>query len=96
VTDILSNRLQLISARTVAFLDAESLDHREAKEALFRDGEGFILYLSDGDMFGGGRATQEQVPPPRASCKERLLSLSTREALLWLNESQTELGSFWG
>jgi hypothetical protein len=82
VTDIPSNRLQLISARTVPFLDAESLDSREAKEPLFRDGEDFILYLSDG--------------APRSSYKERLLSLSTREALLWLNESQTELGSFWG
>jgi len=73
--------MQLICTRTIPALDAASLESRDAKEALFRDGDRFVLYLSDG------------APPPH--CRERLVPLGCREALLWLNESQTEAGSFW-
>ena len=77
----LPSNLQLIGTRRVPCLDSESLEHRQAKEALFRDGKRYVLYLSDG--------------APHASCKERLITLSSREALLWLNEDQAEAGSFW-
>jgi hypothetical protein len=41
----------------------------------------FILYLSDGR------------PAPLA--EERVINLSAREALIWLNEGVEEAGSFW-
>jgi hypothetical protein len=74
-------KMELLIKRTIPVLDVESLEYREAKEALFRDGNRFILYLSDG------------LPPPRGN--ERLIALSSRDALLWLNENQVEAGSFW-
>ena len=78
---ILPNEMQLICTRIIPALDAVSLESLNAKEALFRNGEHFVLYLSDG------------ATPPL--CRERLISLGPREALLWLNENQTEAGSFW-
>jgi hypothetical protein len=81
MSTVLPNKMQLICTRTISALDLDSLESREAKEALFRDGNCFVLYLSDG--------------APRPSCRERLISLSSREALLWLNENQAEAGSFW-
>ena len=74
-------KMELLIKRSIPVLDVVSLEYREAKEALFRDGNRFILYLSDG------------LPPPR--CNERLIPLSSRDALLWLNENQVEAGSFW-
>jgi hypothetical protein len=73
--------MELICARTIAALDANSLECNEAKEALFRSGNRFVLYLSDG----------RQAP----SRRERLIVIGPREALLWLNENQEEAGSFW-
>jgi hypothetical protein len=81
VIAISASDIQLVCMRSIPALDTESLECRDAKEALFRGGNRFVLYLSDG------------APPP--SRKERIVSLSSREALLWLNESQTEAGSFW-
>jgi hypothetical protein len=76
-----NNSLRLICTRRVPCLDSDSLKRRQAKEALFRDGNRYVLYLTDG--------------APHPSCKERVISLTLREALLWLNESQNEAGSFW-
>jgi hypothetical protein len=73
--------MQLISSRTIPFLDSQSLAPRQAKEALFRSPNGFVLYLSDG------------APQPRL--KEKVIHLDTREALLWLGEDPDEPGSFW-
>lgn len=74
--------MQLVSSRTVSFIDIPSLAICQAKEALFHDeGKGFILYLS-----GGRRASASE---------ERLLFLELREALVWLNEPPEEQGSFW-
>jgi hypothetical protein len=73
--------MRLICTRSAPALDSESLECRQAKEALFRDGNCYVLYLSNG------------APPP--SRRERLISLSSREALLWLNENQVKAGSFW-
>ena len=67
---ITPNDMQLVCSRTIPVLDTESLECREAKEALFRNGERFVLYLSE-------------------------ILLSSREALLWLNENQADEGSFW-
>jgi hypothetical protein len=79
LNSMLPSNMRLICARSVPAIDADSLECREAKEALFRQGDGFLLYLSDG------------APHSR----ERLLSLGCREALIWLNESEQDGGSFW-
>jgi hypothetical protein len=74
--------MELIYSRTVPAIDAESLLPCEAKEVLFRDRYGFLLYL-----------TKEVSLAP---LEERLFRLGTREALVWLNEAPQEQGSFWG
>ena len=73
--------MRLICTRSLPALDAQSLEVREAKEALFRKDDSFVLYMCDG------------APPP--SHNERLILLSSREALLWLNQREAEAGSFW-
>jgi len=81
VSAMLQN-MELIVQRSLPTLDVESLECCEAKEALFRSKDGFLLYLTDG------------TPPPLG--RERVVPLSLRQALLWLNENQLyEAGSFW-
>ena len=73
--------MQLICSRTIPSLDAASLVPTEAREALFRVDDGFLLYLSDGATV--------------AESEERVVKLSLREALVWLNEEPQDAGSFW-
>ena len=74
--------MQLISSRTIPFLDAGSLRNGQAQEALFRNDDGrFILYMTDGRQ-------------PSLS-EERVIFLELREALIWLNERDQEQGAFW-
>ena len=74
--------MQMISSRIIPFLDAQSLAPGHAREVLFRDErKGFILYLSDG------------VSP--SATEERIVRLEIREALIWLNETSQDEGSFW-
>lgn len=73
--------MQLVSSRIVRFIDSVSLEAGRAREVLFRNSSGFILYLSDDD--------HSSVP------EERLISLELREALIWLNEGYSDQGSFW-
>jgi hypothetical protein len=73
--------LQLVSSRIVRFIDSESLEASSAREVLFRNNSGFILYLSDDDY--------------SSAPQERLISLELREALIWLNEDYPDQGSFW-
>jgi hypothetical protein len=74
--------MQMISSRAVPFLDAQSLAPGQAREALFRDGDGgFLLYLCDGE--------------PWSATEERVIFLGSREALIWLNEPPQDQGSFW-
>jgi hypothetical protein len=74
--------MQLISSRNVPFIDSQTLELGHAKEALFRDkARGFILYLSNGQ--------------PSSNSDERVVFLSLREALIWLNEPSEDWGSFW-
>jgi hypothetical protein len=74
--------MELICSRTIPAIDTESLLPCEAREALFRDRHGFLLYL-----------TKEVSSAP---IEERLLRLGARDALVWLNEGPQEQGSFWG
>jgi hypothetical protein len=74
--------MQMISSRAVSFIDVQSLAPGLAREALFRDDTGtFFLYLCDGE--------------PSSATEERVIPLHLREALLWLNESTQDQGSFW-
>ena len=74
--------MQLISSRTMPFLETPSLVPGEAHEALFRDDHGrFVLYLADGK--------------PVSTKEERVIFLELREALIWLNEPAQDRGSFW-
>jgi hypothetical protein len=73
--------MQLVSSRIVHFIDSESLEAGQAREILFRDNNGFVLYLSDSDY--------------SSAAEERLISLELREALIWLNEGYSDQGSFW-
>ena len=74
--------MQMISSRTIPFIDVQSLALGRAREALFRDeNNGFILYLSDGVA--------------SSNLEERVLRLEMREALIWLNETPEDRGAFW-
>ena len=74
--------MQLISSRTISFLDTHSLAGGQAREALFRNDDGrYILYLTDGSQ--------------ASSSGERVIFLELREALIWLNEADQEQGAFW-
>ena len=74
--------MQLISSRTIRFLDSQSLAPAQAREALFRaGGDRFVLYLADGN--------------PSAAGEERVIFLDLREALIWLNEPPEQCGSYW-
>ena len=73
--------LHLICARAVPFIDSETLCDRTGREALFRKEGCFILYMSDGAL--------------TSLKQERLVSLTTREALIWLNEQGEDVGTFW-
>ena len=74
--------MQLIASRTIPFVDSNSLEERRAREALFRGDDGrFFLYLTAGDISRGA--------------EERLVSLDPRYALLWINEDDNSIASFW-
>jgi hypothetical protein len=73
--------MQLILSRTIPIIDTQSLETDQAREVLFRNGSGFVLYLSGGDL------------SPVA--EERVISLDLREALIWLNEASQHRGSLW-
>lgn len=73
--------MQMISSRTVPFLDDQTLAPGHAREALFRDEQrGFILYLSD------------DLAPSKSN--ERIIRLDVREALIWLNQAAEDGESF--
>jgi hypothetical protein len=74
--------MRLVASRLCPFIDSNSLELRNGREALFRQQEGgFILYLSDSDKI--------------ASAEERIVRLDARSALLWVNEQPENQGSFW-
>jgi hypothetical protein len=73
--------MQMISSRTISFLDDQTLAPGNAREALFRDEQyGFILYLSD------------DLTPPASN--ERIIRLDVREALIWLNQTAGDVELF--
>ena len=77
----MTGSMQIVCSRTIPSIDEVSLALSEAKEALFRDDHGFILYLTKDVSIAPG--------------DERILRLEAREALIWLNEEPEDQGSFW-
>jgi hypothetical protein len=74
--------MQLVSSRTIPFIDSQSLAPGRAREALFRaNDDRFVLYLADDTSSSDG--------------EERIILLGLREALIWLNEPPEQSGSFW-
>jgi len=74
--------MQMICLRNIPVPDTDSLAPSEAREVLFRDQNGFFLYLSKYCW--------------SASNEERIVRLGAREALIWLNEGELNRGSCWG
>ena len=66
--------MQMLFLRNIALLDTETLAPGEAREALFRDRRGYLLYLS--------------TCIPSLLNEERIIRLGAREALIWLNEGE--------
>ena len=71
--------MQLLCLRSIPSIDVDTLALFEAKQALFRDRGGFVLY---------------QRSYARLGSEERIVRLNTREALLWLN-CKPEDETFW-
>ncbi len=76
-----STAMELICSRTIPAIDAETLLPCEAREALFRSGDGFLLYVSRDES---------------VAKESKLIALTAREALIWLNEAPQDQGLFWG
>jgi hypothetical protein len=56
----LSGEMKLLCKRKIPALDSESLELRVAREALFRDGDRFVLYLRQ-DRFGDSRRRDDRL-----------------------------------
>jgi hypothetical protein len=74
------SNMQLLCLRSIPSIDVDTLVLSEAKQALFRDPTGFVLY---------------QRGYTRLGSEESVVRLSTRDALLWLNCEPEDEGSFW-
>ena len=73
--------MQLLASRTYPFIDSDSLEERQARDSLFRTDNGaFVLHLSSSHTSN--------------DC-DRLLWLSGRSALIWINNSTEDFGTEW-
>jgi hypothetical protein len=73
--------MQLIASRTYPFIDSESLEEHLARDSLFRAGDGaFVLHLSSKHAPDVG---------------DRLIWLSCRAALIWINSTDEDFGMEW-
>jgi hypothetical protein len=73
--------MQLLSSQTYPFIDSESLDEHQARDSLFRTDNGaFVLHLSSSRTPNDG---------------DRLIWLSSRSALMWINNTTEDFGADW-
>jgi hypothetical protein len=73
--------MQLLASRTYPFIDSESLEEHQARDSLFRTDSGaFVLHLSSSHT---------------PNDDDRLLWLSGRSALIWINNSTEDFGAEW-
>jgi hypothetical protein len=73
--------MQLLALREYPAIDAETLVEFTGRERLFRGTNGsFLLHMSS---------------EGQSMIEERIIRLSTRDAISWLNGEPDQLGSFW-
>jgi hypothetical protein len=74
--------MQLLASRDYPVIDYQTMEEFIGYERLFRAPDGtFLLHMScEG----------------KPEAEERILWLSVREALSWLNDAPDQFGSFWG
>ena len=73
--------MQLLAFRDYPVIDYQTMSEFIGRERLFRvTDRGFLLYMSSAGKLGA---------------EERIIWLSVRDAISWLNEAPDEFGSFW-
>ncbi|MDB5567629.1 MAG: hypothetical protein JWP84_4195 [Tardiphaga sp.] len=73
--------MQILASRKYAVLNYDTLAEYTGRDTLLRRLDGtFLLHMSS-----------EGAP----DSEDRLLCLEARDAILWLNQSPEEFGSFW-
>ena len=73
--------MQLLASRDYPVIDYQTMDEFIGHERLFRATYGeFLLYMSS---------------KGKLEAEERIIWLTARDALSWLNEAPDEFGSFW-
>ncbi len=74
--------MQLLALREYPAIDAETLVEFTGRERLFRSTDGsFLLHMSSENQ--------------SVIVEERIIRLSPRDALSWLNDGLDQLGLFW-
>ena len=72
--------MRLVVSRNYPAINTDTLTEYSAREALFRADDGsFLLYMTSEGL----------------DCKESVLALDCRDALIWLSEPTYVPGSFW-
>ena len=73
--------MQLLASREYPVIDYQTTDQFVGCERLFRTSEGpFLLHMSSDGALGA---------------EERVIWLTFRDAILWLNEAPNQFGCFW-
>ena len=73
--------MQLLASRDYPVIDYETMGAFIGRERLFRTSDGaFLLHMSS---------------EGRLEAEERIIWLTVRDAISWLNEAPDEFGSFW-
>jgi hypothetical protein len=73
--------MQLLASRDYPVIDYQTMEEFIGYERLFRASDGaFLLHMSS---------------EGKLEAEERILRLSVREALSWLNDAPDQFGSFW-
>jgi hypothetical protein len=73
--------MQLLASRDYPVIDYQTMEEFIGYERIFRASDGtFLLHMSS---------------EGKLEAEERILRLSVREALSWLNDTPDQFGSFW-
>jgi len=73
--------MQLMASRDYPVIDYQTMDEFIGHERLFRAADGgFLLHMSS---------------EGKLEAEERIIWLTVRDAISWLNEAPDEFGSFW-
>ena len=73
--------MRLLASRDFPVIDYQTMDEFIGRERLFRTTDGaFLLHMSS---------------KGKLETEERIIWLTVRDAISWLNEAPDEFGSFW-